>query len=81
VEREARLARERNLRALAECEREVARLDDERARLEREFADPALYDDRARVALLERQLGDARDAVDTAFARWEALSEAANGTQ
>jgi ATP-binding cassette subfamily F protein 3 len=81
AEREARLARERNLRDLAECEREVARLDDERARLEREFADPALYDDRARVALLERQLGDARDAVDTAFARWEALSEAANGTQ
>lgn len=73
-ERDERLRRERDARALAACEREVARLDEERARLEREFADPAIYDDRARVADLETELEDARAAVDAAFARWEELS-------
>jgi len=60
---------------LAACEREVARLDAERARLEREFADPAIYDDRDRVATLERELDVVRAAADAALERWERLSE------
>jgi len=73
-EREQRLDLGRDARALAACEREVAELDEERARLEREFADPFIYEDRARVAALEAALTAARAAVDDAFARWEALS-------
>jgi ATP-binding cassette subfamily F protein 3 len=76
-EREERLARERRVRELAACEREVARLDAERARLEREFADPLIYEDRARVAQLERDLEAARGALDAAYERWQTLSEEA----
>jgi ATP-binding cassette subfamily F protein 3 len=76
LEREERLARERRIRELAAAEREVARLDEARARLEREFADPAIYDDRARVATLERELEAARGAVDAAYERWAALEGA-----
>ncbi len=77
LEREARLRREREAREIAACEREVARLDAERALLEREFADPAIYDDRERVAALERELEAARAACDAAFERWERLLEGA----
>jgi ATP-binding cassette subfamily F protein 3 len=79
-ERDVRLRREgeaREARELAACEREVARLDTERALLEREFADPAIYDDRERVAALERELEATRAAYDAAFARWESLLESA----
>jgi len=76
LEREERQRNERRARELAAAEREVARLDEARARLETEFADPVLYDDRERVEHLERALSAARTAVDAAFARWEALSEA-----
>jgi ATP-binding cassette subfamily F protein 3 len=69
--------RESAARDLAACEREVARLDAERARLELEFADPAVYDNRDRVAHLERELAAVRGAVDAAYARWETLSETA----
>jgi ATP-binding cassette subfamily F protein 3 len=77
-EADAKRRRERETRDLAACEREVARLDAERALLEREFADPAIYEDRERVAALERELDVARAACDAAFARWEALLEAAS---
>jgi ATP-binding cassette subfamily F protein 3 len=80
LEREARLRRERDARELAACEREVARLDAERALLEREFADPAIYEDRERVAALERELEAARAACDAAFERWEKLLDAATAT-
>jgi len=73
VARDDRLDGERRARDLAACEREVARLDEERARLEREFADPSIYDDRPRVAQLERELEAARGAVDAAYERWEAM--------
>ena len=76
LEREERMARERRIRELGAAEREVARLDEERARLEREFADPAIYDDRTRVATLERELEAARGAVDAAYERWAALEGA-----
>ncbi len=75
VEREDTKRRERRARELAAAEREVARLDEKRAALEREFADPTLYEDRERVGALEAELALARDAVDAAFARWEALAE------
>jgi ATP-binding cassette subfamily F protein 3 len=77
-EREERIRRERDARELAACEREVARLDAERARLEREFADPHIYDDRARVEELQRELEAARVAVDAAFERWERLAAVAS---
>ncbi len=80
LEREARLQRERDARELAACEREVARLDAERALLEREFADPAIYGDRERVAALERELEAVRAAFEAAFARWETLLEASTAT-
>jgi ATP-binding cassette subfamily F protein 3 len=78
IDREARQRSDRNAKQLAACEREVARLDEARALLEREFADPAIYDDRARVAELERELETTRAAYDAAFARWESLLEAAS---
>jgi len=78
AEREERLRREREARELAAAEREVAKLDAERARLEREFADPHIYDDRARVEALQRELEAARAAVDAAFERWERLSAVAS---
>ncbi|MBC5799627.1 MAG: ABC-F family ATP-binding cassette domain-containing protein [Candidatus Eremiobacteraeota bacterium] len=73
-ERDQRLEAARDARALAACEREVAQLDEERARLEREFADPGIYADPQRVAALQSDLAAASAAVDAAFARWEALS-------
>jgi ATP-binding cassette subfamily F protein 3 len=68
--------RDREAKDLAATEREVARLDAERARLEREFADPAIYGDRDRVATLERELAEVGAKADAAFARWERLSSA-----
>ncbi|MBD5654489.1 MAG: ABC-F family ATP-binding cassette domain-containing protein, partial [Candidatus Eremiobacteraeota bacterium] len=67
--------RKRQAQDLAQCEGDVARLDAERARLEREFADPHIYDDRARVEALQLELDAARTAVDAAFARWERLTQ------
>jgi len=76
VDRDEAKRRDKRAREAANAEREVARLDEKRAVLEREFADPAIYDDRDRVATLEAELAAARAAVDAAFARWEALAEA-----
>jgi ATP-binding cassette subfamily F protein 3 len=78
VERDERLSRERRARELAACERDVAQLDQERARLEREFADPEIYEDRALVARLEQELEAARGALEAAYERWEAMMEPAN---
>ncbi|MBD5635235.1 MAG: hypothetical protein IAI49_12230, partial [Candidatus Eremiobacteraeota bacterium] len=74
ADRNDRDRRERAAKDLGACEREVARLDAERVRLERDFADPAVYEDRERVATLERELADVRAAIDVAFERWERLS-------
>jgi ATP-binding cassette subfamily F protein 3 len=73
--RDDQRAQERRARELAACEREVAKLDERRALLEREFADPNIYDDRVRVAELERELEAARAACDAAYERWEAMLE------
>jgi ATP-binding cassette subfamily F protein 3 len=80
-ERDERKLRERRRRELATAEREAERLDAERARLEREFADPAVYADRARLSALERDLERARAAADAAFARWETLAAAADPSE
>jgi len=73
AEREERKAKERAARDLANAEREVARLDAERARIELDFADPAAYDDPVRVAGLKRELAEIERALETAYAKWEAL--------
>ena len=74
-ERDETKRRERLAREIASAEREVARLDERRAAIELEFADPAIYDDRERVAELQARLAAARAEVDAAFARWEQLAE------
>jgi ATP-binding cassette subfamily F protein 3 len=74
--RDERVRREREAKDLAATEREVARLDAERARLEGEFADPAIYDDRDRVATLQRELAEIATKAEAALERWERLSSA-----
>jgi ATP-binding cassette subfamily F protein 3 len=81
LEREARLERGRHERAIVACELEVARLDAERARLEREFADPGLYGERERVAALEHELDTVQTELDAAFLRWEELTQAVGGAE
>ena len=78
AQRESAKRREREKRDVAAAEREVARLDERRAELEREFADPGIYDDRERVARLHDELERARAAVEAAFERWERLADAAS---
>jgi len=73
AEREERKAKERAARDLANAEREVARLDAERARIELVFADPGIYDDAAHVAVLKRELAEVEQALEAAYARWETL--------
>ncbi len=75
VNRDEVKRRDKRAREIATAEREVARLDERRAALEVEFADPAIYDDRERVASLQAELEAARAAVDAAFARWERLAQ------
>ncbi|MEO6990222.1 MAG: ABC-F family ATP-binding cassette domain-containing protein [Candidatus Baltobacteraceae bacterium] len=60
-------------RELADTESEVARLDARRAELQVEFADPAIYGDRERVAALEAELRATEAAAEVALARWESL--------
>jgi len=81
LEREARLAAARRQRELVACELEVARLDAERARIEREFADPAIYDDQTRVATLRAELERAQKALDEGYGRWERLVNAHDGVE
>jgi ABC-type multidrug transport system ATPase subunit len=77
LERDAKQERERRARELTACEREVARLDATRAKIQLEFADPGLYDDRAHVEDLERRLAETDAALAAAYQRWEALLETA----
>jgi ATP-binding cassette subfamily F protein 3 len=57
------------------AEKEVATLDAERARLEAQLADPALYADAARAAALARRRGEVASALASAEERWLALAE------
>ncbi len=72
-DRASKLERERAARELAACEREVARLDAERARLELAFADPGLYESQAQVESLGDELASVERELAAAYARWEAL--------
>jgi ATP-binding cassette subfamily F protein 3 len=73
AERDQKKQRERAARDLVNAEREVARLDAERARIEIDFADPAVYGEPVRVAGLKRELIEVEKALETAYARWEEL--------
>ena len=75
LERETRLQEERAARALAASEREIERLERERARLQSAFADTALYADAARVAALQAELESAEASLAAALERWEALMQ------
>ena len=57
------------------AEKEVATLDAERARLEAQLADPALYADAARATALARRRGEVASALAAAEERWLALAE------
>jgi ATP-binding cassette subfamily F protein 3 len=74
LERDARQRRDKAARELATSEREAAKRDEELRLLEAAFADPAIYDDRKRLAELQAQLESARAAAEAAFAKWESLS-------
>ncbi|MEY4681227.1 MAG: transporter C-terminal domain, partial [Pseudomonadota bacterium] len=50
-------------------------LDAERARLEAQLADPALYADAARATALARRRGEVASALAAAEERWLALAE------
>jgi ATP-binding cassette subfamily F protein 3 len=63
------------------AESEVARLDRRKADIELEFADPATYDDRARVAMLSSELREIESAGAEALSRWEALEAERRSTQ
>ncbi len=62
-------------RQLSDAEAAVARLDRRKADIEREFSDPATYDDPARVAEMSKELREVAEAMDAALARWETLAE------
>ena len=74
LERDARQRRDKSARELATSEREAAKREEELRLLEAAFADPKIYDDRDRLATLERELEAARGAAEAAFAKWEALA-------
>ena len=61
--------------AARDAEKDVARLDAERASLEAQLADPALYADAARAATLARRRGEVASALAAAEERWLALAE------
>ena len=62
-------------KAAQEAEKQVARLDAERAALEAQLADPALYADAARAATLARRRGELASSLAAAEERWLALAE------
>jgi ATPase subunit of ABC transporter with duplicated ATPase domains len=74
LERDARQRRDKASRELATSEREAAKREEELRLLEAAFADPKIYDDRERLAKLERDLEAARGAAQDAFAKWERLA-------
>jgi ABC-type multidrug transport system ATPase subunit len=58
-------------RALTAAEHEVTALDARRVQIQLEFADPATYDDRARVEALRVELAEIDRRADAALADWE----------
>jgi ATP-binding cassette, subfamily F, member 3 len=74
---EAKVAAGRRKRAVADAENRVAKLDQERARLEADFAAPNLYDDPKRVVELVHALERVKEESAAAMAAWEAAVHAA----
>jgi ATP-binding cassette subfamily F protein 3 len=74
---EAKVAAGRRKRAVADAENRVAKLDEERARLEADFAAPDLYDNPKRVVELVHALERVKEESATAMAAWEAAVHAA----
>ncbi len=74
--RESSKRGERAKRDVEKWEAEVARLDARRADIEREFADPVLYDDADRLAKLRADLEATEKAAAAALERWERALEA-----
>ena len=62
--------------AARDAERALQRLEGERAALERELADPALYADAARAAAAARRRGELAVAIEAAEGRWLEAAEA-----
>jgi ATP-binding cassette subfamily F protein 3 len=60
-------------KAIAASEREVAKFDAKKAKLELLFADPNIYDDPARYATLKAEFADLEKELARAYARWEEL--------
>ena len=73
---EAKVAAGRRKRAVADAEHLVAKLDDERAQLEVDFAAPDLYDDPKRVVELVHALERVKAESAAAMAAWEAAVRA-----
>jgi ATP-binding cassette subfamily F protein 3 len=60
---------------IARVEREIAKLDERKAEIDRAFADPELYEDRARVSALEGERDDVASRSLAAVTEWEAMLE------
>ncbi|MBC5823294.1 MAG: ABC-F family ATP-binding cassette domain-containing protein [Candidatus Eremiobacteraeota bacterium] len=63
-------------RDLAELEADVAALDARRLELEYEFANPGLYGDKQRVAVLKSELDDVTQRFNVQMEAWESALEA-----
>ncbi len=74
---DAKVAAGRRKRAVADAENRVAKLDQERARLEADFAAPDLYDNPKRVVELVHALERVKEESAAAMAAWEAAVRAA----
>ncbi len=73
---EAKVAAGRRKRAVADAENRVAKLDQERARLEADFAAPDLYDHPKRVVELVHALERVKEESAAAMVAWEAAAAA-----
>ncbi len=75
-EREARAQKTRPLRdAIAKAEARVASLEAEKAALEPQLADPALYGDFAKARPLTERFEQVRAELEQLYAEWEKLQE------
>ena len=68
-------------RNLAAAERAVAALDGRRAEIQLEFADPTIYDNRERVAELQKELAAVEERAQSALAAWETALAAAEAAE
>ncbi len=62
------------MKAVANCEREIAKLDAKKAELSAAFADPNIYQDPERYASLKNAFSTLETALAQAYENWERLS-------